>query len=177
MKERGTIKVMKKYMFSLMMVFLMVAGMCIPASATEILPKPLENIPAKMEKANIDFRMDTPVKLFTMKCQNLMLGEIVTTFDNFSKRVYSTDFPHGIATFATNMDTDTTAGEVKVGLCRVASNGDYISDVYGFVTARGSDFIYADTSSMIEGISYWGYIKNTGSKTEVYGTLEVGYLR
>ena len=74
---------MKKYMFSLMMVFLMVAGMCIPASATEILPKPLENIPAKMEKANIDFRMDTPVKLFTMKCQNLMLGEIVTTFDNF----------------------------------------------------------------------------------------------
>ena len=89
MKERGTIKVMKKYMFSLMMVFLMVAGMCIPASATEILPKPLENIPAKMEKANIDFRMDTPVKLFTMKCQNLMLGEIVTTFDNFSKRVYS----------------------------------------------------------------------------------------
>ena len=50
MKERGTIKVMKKYMFSLMMVFLMVAGMCIPASATEILPKPLENIPAKMKK-------------------------------------------------------------------------------------------------------------------------------
>lgn len=127
------------------------------------------------EVTNLERRMDTPIILYTMTGNNLSSGTLITTITT-PWLCNKSSFPSGIATFGSRLNSKDTTGEVKVGLCRVNSSGDYVADVYAYVPANGSVTKYISTADMNADSTYYGFINNTSANI-TSGTVAIGYLK
>ena len=119
-------------------------------------------------------RMDIGEKVCTMEVKNLEHGEMVVTDHQYApKTIFKSDFPHGTGEIVSRFTSDDPFHQVKVGICRVSSNGTYVPDVAVYLDANGSDSSYFATSSMDPDKTYYGFINNDVATCAIDGTATI----